>query len=179
MREESGHARLAGKRRKSALPRSAAREVDHAPAVDSWRHSNLGRLLNNAVRRFEQRVLDLLAEAGHEEIRLSQVHLTRNLDASGARVTELARRAAMTKQAMGELVAQCEEQGLVTRFADPSDSRAKIVRFTSRGLLWLKAFKAAVERAEHEMRDELGTSRVDALAVALKAYGDRYDSLPR
>jgi DNA-binding MarR family transcriptional regulator len=144
-----------------------------------WRHTNIGRLLNNAVRRFETRVFELLAQAGHTEARLSHLHLTRNLDASGTRMTELGRRAGVTKQAIGELIIQCEELGLVKRVADPTDARAKLVKFTARGLQWLAAFRAALERAESEMYEELGILRMDGLKVALKAYADAFDALER
>src|SRR5215831_6661753 len=87
----------------------------------AWRHANIGRLLNNAVRRFEARVLELMSARGHVETRIAHVSLTRNLDVEGTRLTELARRASMSKQAMGELVDQCMELGLVGRIADPSD----------------------------------------------------------
>ena len=70
----------------------------------AWRHANIGRLLNNAVRRFEGRVLELMSERGHGQTRIAHVSLTRNLDVEGTRLTELARRASMSKQAMGELV---------------------------------------------------------------------------
>src|SRR5215475_1015048 len=122
----------------------------------AWRHANIGRLLNNAVRRFEARVLELMSDCGHAGTRIAHVNLTRNLDVEGTRLTELAQRAAMSKQAMGELVDQCAALGLVTRAADPSDRRARIVTFTAAGLEWLDAFRAAVDIAEAEMRAELG-----------------------
>jgi DNA-binding MarR family transcriptional regulator len=146
---------------------------------DEWRHTNVGRLLNNAVRRFETRVFELLAEAGHTEARLSHLNLTRNLDAGGTRMIELARRAGVTKQAIGELIVQCEELGLVKRASDPTDGRAKLVKFTERGLEWLAAFGNALKQAEHEMQKELGILRVDGLKVALKAYADAFDPLDR
>jgi DNA-binding MarR family transcriptional regulator len=96
----------------------------------AWRHANVGRLLNNAVRRFEARVLELMSASGHVETRIAHVSLTRNLDVEGTRLTELAQRASMSKQAMGELVDQCAELGLVERMADPKDGRARIIRFT-------------------------------------------------
>jgi DNA-binding MarR family transcriptional regulator len=148
-----------------------------ASEADAWRHSNIGRLLNNAVQRFEGRVLELLADAGQAPIRLSHINMTRNLDIAGTRITELARRAAMTKQAMSELVAQCETTGLVTRLADPTDARAKIIIFTEAGLEWLAAFRKAVNAAEDEMSQELGVLRVDGLAAALKAYTKDADPL--
>src|SRR3981189_276522 len=54
----------------------------------SWRHDNIGRLLNNAVRRFEGRVLEMMGEAGYADTRIAHVNLTRNLDVEGTRLTE-------------------------------------------------------------------------------------------
>jgi DNA-binding MarR family transcriptional regulator len=143
----------------------------------AWRHANIGRLLNNAVRRFEARVLELMSASGHEETRIAHVSLTRNLDVEGTRLTELARRASMSKQAMGELVDQCVELGLVDRVADPSDGRARIVKFTPAGLTLLDAFRDAVDVAEHEMRAELGKAAMDAILKGLAVYGAKFDSL--
>jgi DNA-binding MarR family transcriptional regulator len=143
----------------------------------AWRHANIGRLLNNAVGRFEARVLELMSERGHAETRIVHVSLTRNLDGEGTRLTELARRASMSKQAMGELVDQCAELGLVDRIADPSDGRARIVRFTRTGLIWLDAFRDAVDIAEREMRAELGNTAMDTMLKGLAAYGSRFDTL--
>ena len=143
----------------------------------AWRHANIGRLLNNAVRRFEARVLKLMSERGHAETRIAHVGLTRNLDVEGTRLTELARRASMSKQAMGELVDQCVGLGLVDRVADPSDGRARIVKFTRTGLIWLNAFRDAVDIAEREMRAELGKATMDAILKGLAAYGAMFDTL--
>jgi DNA-binding MarR family transcriptional regulator len=143
----------------------------------AWRHANVGRLLNNAVRRFEARVLELMSASGHVETRIAHVNLTRNLDVEGTRLTELARRASMSKQAMGELVDQCADLGLVDRVADPSDGRARIVMFTPAGLAWLDAFRDAVDAAEQEMRAELGKTTMDAILKGLALYGAKFDSL--
>jgi len=145
----------------------------------AWRHANVGRLLNNAVRRFEGRVLELMSAKGHAETRIAHVSLTRNLDVEGTRLTELARRASMSKQAMGELVDQCIELGLVDRIADPSDGRARIVRFTRAGRIWLDAFRDAVDVAEREMRAELGKAAMDTILKGLAAYGATFDTLDR
>lgn len=142
-----------------------------------WRHTNIGRLLYSAMRRFDTRVFQLLAKAGHTEARFTHLNLTRNLDAGGTRMTELARRAGVTKQAIGELIVQCEELGLIKRTADPTDARAKLVKFTPRGLEWLEALHAALEQTEAEMQGELGILRVDGLKAALKTYADAYDAL--
>lgn len=158
------------------MPESAESEVALVHD-DAWRHSNIGRLLNNARTRFDQRILQILSENGHKEVRYSHFHLTRNLDITGTIAAELAKRAGMTKQAMGQIIAQCEKLGIVERVADTRDRRAKIVRFNEAGLEWFEAFRDAIATAEQEMRDELGYLRTDAIASALMAYCQNFDPL--
>lgn len=144
---------------------------NEAPAY-AWRRHNPGRVLSNALRRFEERVLALMREAGHAEIQRSHVHLTRHLDIGGTRITELARRAAMTNAAMSELIDQCSERGLVERVPDRADKRVRIVRFTPAGLAWLDAFGTAVAEAEREMTEEIGGPALARLLAALGRYAD-------
>ena len=137
-----------------------------------WRYTTAGRFLHNAARKFDARVLAILAEYGWEDVRLVHINLTRCLDFSGSRLTELAKRAAMTKQAMGELVDECERIELVERTADPTDGRAKIVVFTARGLRLMGAFREAVTLAEEEMAHQLGHRRMGDIKDALAEYAE-------
>lgn len=136
----------------------------------TWRHTTAGRLLHNAARKFDARVLDILDARGWKDVRLVHINLTRCLELSGTRLTELAKRAAMTKQAMGELVDECERIDLVARTADPTDGRAKIVVFTTRGKRFMTAFRDAVAAAENEMTAQFGPRRLHDLKEALAQY---------
>ena len=151
------------------------------PPDDRWRQTHLGRLLGHAMRRFDQRVLHLMAASAEAPLALSHlaardkvgaahIHLTRHLPLKGARLTELAQSAGMTKQAMANLVDQCEAWGLVTRAADPLDARARRVCFTPTGLAWLQAFRDAVAQAEAEFREEVGPDVATVVAIGLEAY---------
>jgi len=148
---------------------------------ERWRQTHLGRLLGHAMRRFDERVLMLMASnegvplalanlAARDQITAAHVHITRHLGLEGARLTELAQAAGMTKQAMGNLVNQCEAWGLVVKEDDPTDARARQVRFTSDGLAWLQAFKDAVAQAEQEFRDAVGAEVATVVALGLEAY---------
>jgi DNA-binding MarR family transcriptional regulator len=148
---------------------------------DRWRQSHLGRWLGDAMRRFDARVLQLMASnegvplalanlAAHDQISAAHIHITRHLALQGSRLTELAQAAGMTKQAMGNLVNQCEAWGLVTREDDPLDARAKRVVFTDTGLAWLQAFRAAVLQAEQEFREAVGQEVATVVALGLEAY---------
>jgi DNA-binding MarR family transcriptional regulator len=146
-------------------------------APDAWRLGNAGRVLGDAVTRFESRVLELMATAGHTDTRLSHVNLTRHLDLEGTRITELARRARMTNAAMTELIDQCEAMGLVLREVDPNDKRARTVHFTEAGREWLNAFGKAVKRAEREMLKEIGSEAAEVLLRGLAGYAGTVESI--
>ncbi len=148
-----------------------------APQPPSWRTHNAGRIMGNALSRFEDRVLAILDAAGHPGTRRSHVNLTRHLDLEGTRITELARRAAMTNAAMTELIDQCAAMGLVERHDDPADRRARIVRFTPAGRVWLAAFGEAVAKAQQEMAGEVGEPGMSVLMSRLDAYGSGIDSI--
>ena len=148
---------------------------------DRWRQAHLGRLLGHALRRFDARVLQLMARdvqvplalsnlAARDQVSAAHVHITRHLSLHGDRLTDLAQRAGMTKQAMAQLVSQCEAWGLVTRADDPLDARARRVCFTPTGLAWLQAFQGAVAQAEAEFRDEVGHDVATVVAIGLEAY---------
>jgi len=138
---------------------------------------NAGRVLGNALTRFEARVLELMAQAGHAQTRLPHINLTRHLDLEGTRITVLAQRAHMTNAAMTELIDQCEALGLVVRLSDPADRRARIVNFTDAGRLWLAAFAKALKKAEREMVDEIGADAAATLFDALARYAGVVDSI--
>ncbi len=152
-----------------------------APPGDGWRQTHLGRLLGHAMRRFDERVLYLMAHnvdvplalshlAARDQVGAAHVHITRHLALGGSRLTDLAARAGMTKQAMGDLVTQCEAWGLVVREPDPHDARARQVRFTPTGLAWLQAFRDAVAQAEAEFRAEVGDAVATVVSMGLEAY---------
>ena len=148
---------------------------------DAWRHSHLGFLMGRALQRFDARVLTLIAHnvdvplglsnlAARAQVGAAHIHITRHLPLAGARLTELARHAAMTKQAMGRLVGQCEAWGLVTRAPDARDARAIRVVFTATGLIWLKAFELAVTQAEAELKQAVGDQVATVISIGLEAY---------
>ncbi len=149
---------------------------------DRWRQAHLGRLLGHAMRKFDARVLHLMAHdagvplalanlAARDQISAAHIHITRHLELQGSRLTTLAEAAGMSKQAMGDLVDQCEAWGLVQRERDDQDGRAKKVVFTADGLAWLEAFKTAVAQAETEFKDSVGQDVATVVLLGLEAYG--------
>ena len=157
-------------------------ELFHAiPPSDAWRQTHLGRLLGHAMRQFDTRVLQLMSRdvavplalsnlAARDQVSAAHIHITRHLSLGGDRLTDLAERAGMSKQAMADLVDQCEAWGLVTRAPDLHDKRARRVCFTPTGLDWLQAFHDAVAQAEAEFREAVGEDVATVVALGLEAY---------
>ena len=153
----------------------------HAGHDTTWRLTHLGRLMGEALRRFDARVLALMAGsidvplalsnlAARDQVGAAHIHITRHLAVGGSRLTDLALRAGMSKQAMGDLVDQCEAWGIVRREADPHDRRARRVVFTASGLAWLEAFRCAVVQAEDEFRQAVGDDVAMVVGLGLEAY---------
>jgi DNA-binding MarR family transcriptional regulator len=87
---------------------------------------------------------------------------------SGTGLTDLARRARMTKQGMMLVVDDLENRGYVRRVPDPEDARAKIVRLTARGRRFVAEARRAVAAVEARARRELGDRRYEVLRTALE-----------
>jgi DNA-binding MarR family transcriptional regulator len=150
-------------------------------ADESWRSAHIGHWLRLALARFDARVMACMAQhpgvplglsnlAARGQISAAHVHITRHLPLAGARLTDLATAAGMSKQAMGTLVNQCEAWGMVCREGHGTDARAKRVLFTETGLAWLAAHQEAVAQAEAELRSEVGNEVAAVLALGLEAY---------
>src|SRR3990170_2504563 len=74
----------------------------------------------------------------------------------GSRLTELARRANMTPQAMGELVDELVDMGYVVRRPDPQDGRAKLILLTKRGKDAVAAGIQTITGIEEQLTQILG-----------------------
>lgn len=146
-----------------------------------WRTAHAGHWLRLAHQRFEARVLALMAQhpqvplglsrlAAQAQVGAAILHITRHLDPQGMRLVDLAAAAAMSKQAMGALVTQCEAWGLVQRTPHPGDARARHIRFTETGLAWLQACAQASAQAEDEMRAAMGLEVCTVVTLGLEAY---------
>lgn len=151
-------------------------------ADDAWRHTHLGRLLGHAQRQFDARVRALMVEdaaaplalsnlAERDKVSAAHIHITRHLAPEGDRLTDLAERAGMSKQAMADLVDQCEAWGLVQRLPDPWDRRAKRVLYTASGLEWRESFRRATAQAEAEFTAAVGQEAATVVRLALELYG--------
>lgn len=139
-------------------------------AAHAWRHNNLGRLLHFAFAAFESEMLAGYHAAGFTDVRQVHLNALRHIDyRSGTRIVVMAERAGVTKGAMGQLVEDCRRLALVELEADPSDKRAKIVRFTARGRRLMSVTRRVAERIETEFESIVGAKNYERLRGDLLA----------
>ena len=74
----------------------------------------------------------------------------------GSRLTDLARGANMSPQAMGELVDELEQLEYVVRHPDPTDRRAKLIVLTPKGRDCIAAGLATIDGIEQQLTELLG-----------------------
>jgi DNA-binding MarR family transcriptional regulator len=92
-----------------------------------------------------------------------------HLDANGTRPAEIARRAGISRQAVGQTVAQMKDLGLVKLAPDPSNRRARLVQPTAKGRKALERSGTGSSAAEKVLSRRIGAARVKSLRDALEA----------
>ncbi len=102
-------------------------------------------------------------------LRSSQIRLLSLTPSGGMRVTDLAERVGMTKQALGEFANALEEQGLLESRRDPTDRRVRLLRLTDDGRAAVVASERLIDEVEQEWRARVGPETWDALRAGLLA----------
>lgn len=128
---------------------------------------DLSHLLLEAFRSLDREIEAALEDRGAGELRPSQAMALLLVDRTGTRLSELAQRAAITKQAMMQLVDELQEKGCVRRVPDLEDARAKTVRLTAKGLRLRASSRKSIQAVESRIRRRLGGRRYEALRAAL------------
>ena len=136
--------------------------------LERFRRTNIGQPLTEIAKDFQRRVLAIFTGRGHTGLQPAHTAVIANLSLEGSRLTELARRASISKQGMGQLVDEVERLGYVQRVPDPTDSRAKIVRFTERGRQLMAHGVEIGELVQREYARLIGRKRLQLLHGTLE-----------
>ena len=118
-------------------------------------------------RTVDDSIVARLRSAGYQGVTASHGRVFAALDPGGTRVTELAARAGMTRQAMTDIVDLLERHGYMHRKPDPNDRRAALIRLTPRGKSAVKLASAVVVEMEEQWRELLGPRAFDAFQKSL------------
>jgi DNA-binding MarR family transcriptional regulator len=111
-----------------------------------------------------QEMFGRMASAGFDDVREGHGCVFGFIDLeNGSRLTDLADRSGLTKQAVGEAVAELELKGYVERVPDPLDGRAKIIKLTERGHEACLTGRRLFAEIEREWAERYGEERIASL----------------
>lgn len=127
------------------------------------------RLLGLAFADFSEELYRRFEAAGFGDIRPGHGCVFGNIDAEGSRLTDMADRARMTKQSVGEVATDLERRGYVERLPDATDGRVKIIRLTDRGREAHRLAREMIDEIEDDWAERYGEAEIAALRATLEA----------
>jgi DNA-binding MarR family transcriptional regulator len=128
----------------------------------------LPALMDLAVEAMYADFRKLLEESDITDVRPTHGCVFRFVHGDGMRLTELATRAGLTKQSVGEIVDDLAGLGYLERYPDPTDRRAKLIRLTAKGLKTQRIGFSLFTKLEEDWADAFGADRIAALRTLLE-----------
>ena len=120
---------------------------------------------------FEERVLRAAPRYGYRFVTPAMHRLFAHMPAKPVSISELARRLAVSRQAVHQTVAAACRRGIVELLDDPEDGRARKVRFTAKGMKMVKSAALVVRGIEAELERRLGPKELATLRrILAKAW---------
>lgn len=136
--------------------------------LEEAKRASWSQLMVKSARLLDEYLLTAMGRERPEIRALRRTHLMLfpHIPLAGARLTHLAQCLGVSKQAVGQLVDELEEMGMVERVKDPQDGRAKLVRFVQGGELLIAGVEE-MRQAELELERGLAPGEGDLLREIL------------
>lgn len=116
----------------------------------------IGAMLRVPAQAIHHRIIDGLNKAGFADLSLPHIAVLQYPGPDRVRPGKLAERAGMSKQAMNQLLRSLENLGYLVRRDESAGSRARVVRFTTRGRAVFDLILKILREIEKEWSAELG-----------------------
>jgi DNA-binding MarR family transcriptional regulator len=127
-------------------------------------------LLRTAYNLLSAAIYRGVAQTGASDLRPAHGNAMEMLAIQdGLRLTDIAARAGMAPQSMGELVDDLVSKGYLERHEDPADRRAKRIYLTGKGRATAAASKAAMRQVEEQISQLLGARQYQQMRRDLAA----------
>ena len=139
-------------------------------------HVPMIRLLSLVFTDFSEELYRRFAAAGFDDVRPGHGCVFGNIDPDGSRLTDIADRARMTKQSVGEVASDLERRGYLERIPDVTDGRVKIIRLTGRGREAQRVGRQLIDELERDWAERYGEADIAALREILEAITARHRS---
>lgn len=133
----------------------------------------MGRLLLDAFNWLDTGLLASLKEQGWPDLSHSQSMVMAYLGSDGIRISELARRLGVSRQAAQKSVKELERLKLVKTEVDPTNSSAKTVVLTDQGKANVTAALNAFSEIEMQLSRRIGSADLASMRKTLeKNWGE-------
>lgn len=130
-------------------------------------------LLRTAYNVLSAAIYRAVAQTGATDMRPAHGNAIEMLAIQdGLRITDIAARAGMAPQSMGELVDDLVSRGYLERREDPADRRAKRIYLTQKGRTTTAASNVAVRQVEQTISEMLGAQHYQQLRRDLAAIAE-------
>lgn len=140
------------------------------------RTANLRQRLLRASRIINIEIVNGLHQHGFTELTSTHTALLSNLDLKGSRLTDVAQRAGMTKQAMGRLADELINLNYIKRSRCEADRRAVKLTFTSTGRKLMNLSFTIMKNIEIRCANHIGDKRFNSLLTFLHDIVEEFDN---
>lgn len=138
--------------------------------LEALKAASTAQVLFQAARLLHEHAMEMMrAQLGLDTLRDAHVRLFPYIELEGTRLTTLADRLGVSKQAAGQLVEELVGFGVLERVADPTDGRAKLIRFREDGPHTLVEGMRLLRGVDAQLEAALGPEAVSQLREQLAA----------
>lgn len=138
-------------------------------ALEASLRNGVSQLLFETARMLRREAVERLEErSGFKGLRASHTTLLHHIRPEGTRSGDIAAELGVSKQAVSQLVRELESMGVIESVPDPSDGRAKLLRFTPEGRTGSLEGLVVMAELEDEISAALGAEALSALRGSLE-----------
>lgn len=134
---------------------------------------NLKQLLLERADWFAREIMKGVKRSEHAYITPAQSRLLAHMGGKPMNMAEIARRLAISRQAVHKTVGELARRGILEVTDDPQRGNSKLVRYTDKGRLLNRAGAQIIQRIEDDIGERLGPARVKELKRLLSEPWER------
>jgi DNA-binding MarR family transcriptional regulator len=125
-------------------------------------------LVDRANRALQNHMVEAAHRRGHPEIKHAHNAVFATLLEEGTRATDMAARAGITRQSMGEVIRELVDLGILEMKPDPDDRRAKLVTYSEAGLEFAREGNQHLIDLEKRFVEEFGAEEYELVRTFLE-----------
>ncbi|MEZ5649226.1 MAG: MarR family transcriptional regulator [Burkholderiaceae bacterium] len=133
---------------------------------------NLHQLLLHRADWFAAEIMRGIRKSPYPQITPSQSRLLAHMAGRPTSMAELARRLAISRQAVHKTVNELARQGILEVHKDPERGNATLVTYTAKGRAINRAGAAIIESAEARIAEQIGPDTLERLKNLLRRDWD-------